>query len=73
MLPEVQWTAALTSLPFAACFCVRVDRVVLMSQVWGHVLNEWRGAPHFASLLNWVSIGIILSAVVVLGVSSSFK
>jgi hypothetical protein len=53
---------------------MRVDdlRVVLMSQVWGHVLNEWQEASKKATLLNWTSIAIILSAVFVLGISARF-
>lgn len=47
-------------------------RVVLMSQVWGHVLNEWQDASKKAALLNWSSIAIILSAVFVLGISARF-
>lgn len=45
--------------------------VVLMSQVWGVLLKEWRYASRPAKLLNWGSISLIVSAVVLLGVAAA--
>jgi hypothetical protein len=42
-----------------------------MSQVWGIVLKEWRGAAKESLSLNWASIAVICAAVLLLGVASS--
>jgi hypothetical protein len=43
--------------------------VVLMSQVWGYLLKEWRGASRDALTLYGSSLAVIVLAVVVLGIA----
>ena len=48
-----------------------VLRIVLGSQCFGLLLDEWKGAPRRAILIHWVSIAVIVVGVLVLGVSSA--
>jgi L-rhamnose-H+ transport protein len=45
---------------------------LLVANVMGVLLREWRGAAHPAVRMMWIGLGILLSAIVLCGVSARF-
>jgi len=46
---------------------------LLVANVMGVLLGEWKGAAHPAVRLMWIGLGILLSAIVLCGVSARFS
>lgn len=46
-----------------------MSTTVFTAQVWSLVLNEWKGAPKAATRANIASLALLVSSVVVVGIT----